>query len=332
VHLIKDIAPWLERLQKEARGKNAPARLVHAERRLANAVFAVLTHDDTPARWQAVLEAAADVETLQIGETALKAGPIPKLQPSWVAAIHDNTPEVRLAMALGSAAAGFTAEGRPVDRVRHHWLPLEWGARRFQISDGRLVKDPRVVMHGRDPVADLAAIVSRRLIEGEAGSRRVLPLQSARGCAARLADLADLVDGHVDLVRVSSLGRALMALDWNKWNPALLPPAPRSDEHPDAAWLALRLACLPWPIDDGLSTPAEASLVSRLLSGDGAAAVRIAAQRLGASGIRLPFQTALTDVETTRLWAAALAFPISRGSARRAVEILVPGFFGVTHA
>jgi CRISPR-associated protein Csx17 len=330
--LIDDVAAWMNKLQRLARDAHAPARLVHAERRLADAAFAVLTHDDTPARWQAVLEAAVEIEMLQTGETALKAGPIPKLQSSWVSAIHDNTPEVRLALALGSAAAGYTGGGHPVDRIRHHWLPLERGARRFQISDGRLANDPRVVMLGRDPIADLAAIVSRRLLEAEAGSRRVLPLQSAHGCATRLADLAELIDGHVELARVSSLGRALMAVDWNNWDPALLPPASHSNDHPEEAWLALRMVCLPWPIDDGFSIPAEPSLVTRLLSGNGAAAVRVAAERLSASGIHLPFQAALTDDETARMWAAALAFPISRSSARRAVDILVPNFFGVTHA
>ena len=128
-----------------------------------------------------------------------------------------------------------------------------------------------------------------------------------------------------------------MALDWCNWNTGLqavrrepLPAAPRSDERPDEAWLALRLACLPWPIDEGLSIPAEGSLVSCLLSGDGAGAVRTASRRLGVSGI--PFQSPLTDMEAARLCAAALAFPITQYSARRAVEILVPDFFGVSHA
>ena len=173
---------------------------------------------------QAVLEAAVDIESLQAGKTALEAGPIPKLQPDWVGAIRDDTPEVRLALSIGSAAAGFEKDGRPFDPVRHHWLPLERGARRFQLSDGRLVNDARVIMFGRDPVADLAAIVARRLLEAQRDSRRVLPLRSARGCSARLADLAALIDGHVDLSRVLTLGRALMALDWSTWG-ADMPPA-----------------------------------------------------------------------------------------------------------
>ncbi|MFW6098810.1 MAG: type I-U CRISPR-associated protein Csx17, partial [bacterium] len=50
--LIDDIAPWLDRLHRLARGKHAPACLIHAERRLADALFGVLTHDETSERWQ----------------------------------------------------------------------------------------------------------------------------------------------------------------------------------------------------------------------------------------------------------------------------------------
>ena len=285
--LLDGIAGWMNTLQWLARDPHAPARLVHAERRLADAVFAVLTHDDTPQRWQAVLEAAVDIESLQAGGTALRAGPIPELQLGWVEAIHDNTPELRLALSIGSAVGGFARDGRPFDPVRHHWLPLEPGARRFRTSNGRLVNDPRVVMFGRDPVADFAAVVARRLLEGQAGNLRVLPLRCARGCSARLEDVAALINGHVDLSRVLTLGRALMALDWSKWRGDSLPSWPRSDEqrgNPDEAWLVLRLACLPGPVDNGLSIPAEGSLVSRLLSGDGAGAIRTASLRLGASG------------------------------------------------
>jgi CRISPR-associated protein Csx17 len=319
-------------LQRLARESHAPARLIHAERRLADAVFAVLTHDDTPLRWQAILEAAVAVESLQAAGTALKAGPIPRLQQGWVEVIHDNSAEVRLALALGSSAASFSKNGRPIDPVRHHWLPLKPGARHYNTSEGRPVRDSRVVAFGRDPVADLAAVVGRRLLEAETGSKRMLPLRSVFGCEATLGDLAALVEGHVDLSRVLTLGRALMALDWNEWNAQTVPRSPRSSAHPDEAWLALRLACLPWPIAEGLSVPAEPSLLNRLMSGDGSGAVRIAASRLGACGIRIPFHTALTDVQTARLWAAALAFPISRYSARCAVEILVPEFFGGSHA
>ena len=133
-HLIDDLAPWMNRLQRLARESHAPARLVHAERRLADAVFAVLTHDESSVRWQSVLNAAVEIESLQVAGTAIEAGPIPKLNPQWVAATHDNSVEFRLALAMGSAAGGFTRERKPFDSIRHNWLPLERGARRFHVS------------------------------------------------------------------------------------------------------------------------------------------------------------------------------------------------------
>lgn len=334
-HLVDDLAGWMSKLQRLARDSHAPARLVHVERRLADAVFAALTHDDTAQRWRAILEAAVDVELIQAGGTAISAEPIPKLKPGWVAAIHDGTCEVRLALSL----AGAVAESNGRDPVRHHWLPLEspW-ANRFQISDKRLVNDPRVVAFGRDAIADCAAVVERRLIEGEQNSQRRLPLKSAIGCQARLTDLAELIDGHVDLGRVVKLARALMALDWPAWRRdyrELLPDSPPEsvyENYPDEAWLAVRLSCLPWPIAEGLDIPVEPSIVRRLIAGDAASAVQAARRRLGACGLRLPFAGAIADAETAHLWAAALVFPISKRSALRAANILVPGYFGVNNA
>lgn len=337
-NLIDDIAAWMRQLQRLARESSTnhpPARLVHAERRLANAVFDALTHDHTPDRWQLILAAMVDIEAIQQSGTAIQAQPIPRLQPSWIKASADDSSEFRLALALGSSAKGYKRNGPPVDSVRHHWLPLKPGVFRFRISDKRLTKDARVVITGRDPVADCAAIVQRRLIESEQNGERNLPLKAAFRCDARLDDLARLLSGGVDLNRVLLLSRALMSIDWQRWDPGQhLPEMSKPDDslRPDEAWLAIRLTCLPsWKTDtehDSLRIPCEPAMVSRLLAGDGSAAVRIASRRLSVSGIRVPFQSAITDSQTARLWAAALVFPISRRTASLAVKSLVPNYIG----
>jgi CRISPR-associated protein Csx17 len=331
-HLIDDLAPWLDRLQRRARDKHAPARLIQAERRLADAVFAALTHDYSPDRWQAILQAAVAVESLQAAGSAIDAGPIPSLTPEWTSAVDDGSVEVRLALSLGSAAAGYSREGRPIDPIRHHWLPLERGARRFKISDKRLAHDSRVVMSGRDALADCSAIVERRLVEAGMKGQRHLPLVAAKGCSARLSDLAAFVSGALDFGKVLDLSRAFMAI---KWDLCLLdhsPRAPRSPDQPEEAWLALRLACLPWPLATGKNIPAEPGVVRRLLAGDGAGATGIALARLRSAGIRPPLQAGVTDGRTARLWAAALVFPIDRGSAVRAAATLNPAMKGSIHA
>lgn len=331
-YLIEDLAGWMNRVQRGSRDKNAPARLIHFERRLADAVFAALTHDYTPERWQTILLAAAEVEALQATGTAIEAGPIPPLRPDWVSAVADGSGEFRLALALGSAAAGYTHEGRPIDPVRHHTLPLEQGARRFKTSDKKLVSDSRVVLSGRDPVRDLGAIVERRLIEAGMKGQRRSRLVSAPGCGARLDDLACVLSGAVDFDKLFGLARAFMAIKWDQWSREYLPRTETSAEVPEESWLAIRLGCLPWPLTKDKDIPADPRLVRLLTSGDSGRAIAIARHRLRSVCIRPPMQAGVTDTVSSRRWAAALAFPIHRGTALRAAAVLDPSLKGLLHA
>jgi CRISPR-associated protein Csx17 len=330
-YLIDDLAAWLDRVQRRSRDKNAPARLVHAERRLADAVFAALTHDHTPDRWQAILLAAAEIESLQASGTGIDAGPIPALRPDWVSAVAEDSAEFRLALALGSAAASYF-KGKPSDPIRHHFLPLEPGARRFKTADKKLVNDPRVVVSGRDPIRDLAAIVERRLIEAAQKGQRRSRLAAAMGCGARFDDLTRFLSGAVDLDRLFGLARAFMAIKWDQWSRERLPPTPASTETPEECWLAVRLCCLPFAIDEMHNIPADERVVRLLISGDAMRAIEIARQRLRSVGIRPPMYAGTTDPGTARRWAAALAFPIHRSTALRAAALLDPSMKGLLHA
>lgn len=331
-YLIDDLAGWMDRVQRRSRDKNAPARLAHGERRLADAVFAALTHDHTPDRWQAILLAAAEIESLQAAGTGIEADPIPLLRPDWVSAVAEDSAEFRLALALGSAAAGYTREGRPIDPVRHHVLPLEPGARRFKTADKKLVNDPRVVVSGRDPLRDLAALVERRLIEAAQKGQRRSRLVATAGCGARFNDLTRLLSGAVDLDRLFGLARAFMAIKWAKWSREHLPRAIASGETPDECWLAVRLCCLPWPLAGDQDIPADERIVRLLTSGDAVRAIEIARQRLRSVGIRSPIYAGVTDAFSARLWAAALAFPIHRSTALRAAAVLDPSLKGPRNA
>jgi CRISPR-associated protein Csx17 len=329
--LIDDLGPWMDRLQRIARGKNAPGRLVHAERQLADAVIAALTHDETPGRWQTILLAAAAVEGLQATGCGFGAGPIPLLRPEWIAAAGDEI-EVRLAAALGSAAAEYTKTRRRRDPVRHHWLPLEPGARRFRVSEERLAKDPRVVMKGRDAIADCAAVAERRMIESAMKGTRQLPLMAAPGFGAQLSDISALLAGKIDLDRVLNLARAFMAVNWDSSPSASNERPPRGAVLPPEGWLALRLTCLPWPLSPDRKIATEAGLVRRLLAGDSAGAIGAALAHLRSAGIRPPLQGGVTDKNSGRLWAAALVFPIDRGAAWHAATVLDPTLRGMRYA
>ena len=334
--LTDDLARWHESLQRRTGDKNASNRLIHAERQLSNSMISALTHDSQPSLWQAVLLAAVDIERLQATGVAIEAGPIPSLQPEWIRATFDHTMavECRLALALGSAAAAYK-NGRSVDSVRFNCLPLDGDSRwpKYRTSEKRLLKDPRVVVTGRDALADSAAIVERRLVEAGQRAQRRLPLVAASGCSARLADLAAFLDGRVDVDRVFNLARAYMAIDWRRFSARRhLPNSPINDGVPPDGWLALRLSSLPSPILNRPQIPVEPSLVRRLQSGDSASAVDVAIRRLRGAGLTVPFVSATCSEDAGVLWAAALVFPISGFSAEKCAEFLVPSLKGSSNA
>lgn len=325
--LVDDLAPWMDRLQRLARGKLAPARLVQAERRLSDAVVAALVHDEACNYWQEILLAAVEIERLQAAGCGIEAGPIPALSPEWITAAGEGA-ATRLAASMGSAAASYTKEGGAIDPVRHHWLPLEKGGRRFRVKDKRLVKAARVVMMGRDALMDCAAVVERRLTESSMKGERTLPLVAAPGYGARLGDVAMLLSGGVDFGRVVELARALMAVRWGQRPLERAGREAKADGMPPEGWLAIRLACLPWALPPDRRIPAEAGMLRRLSAGDSAGAMGLALARLRSAGMRPPLQAGALDEFSARLWAASLVFPIDRGSALRAAAALDPNLKG----
>lgn len=327
---LDDLDSWLPNLRRQSRLKEAPARLVLAERRLSDALFAIAQDPEQPARWQAVLLALAAVEAVMVSGSGYKAGPVPSLRPEWVPAASDGSPEFRLSLALALQAGGFSRKTRhPADSVRKHWLPMERG--RFMAtgagSQARLHVGPEVIMRGRRGLDDAIALVERRLIEASQRGERRLPLVAAYRAAAHPADLAALLAGAVDLDRTLALARALMALDPQRWAMHPVPPAsPVGGGQPDDAWLAVRLAFLPWPLKDGRRIGTDPAIFRRLAGGDAATAVQLALRRLRAAGISATVRAATASPDTARLWAAALAFPISRDTAETFLFRLDPSF------
>lgn len=310
--LTDELGGWLDRLQLEA--VDAPTRCSVSVGVLADAVFDVLTRDAEPARWQSVLVAIDDVERVQARGTAFKIGPCPALSAGWLDAANDRSPEWRLALSLGSAARGYKDQ-RPFDSVRAHALPLDpkksW---RYAIgADQRLVKDPRVVMMGRDPLGDLIALVERRLVEAAQQGSRTLPLVGAYGAGASLDDLARFLEGTVDVERIVALARALMAVDWEHVRLPHERVDPRGS-RPDEGWEALRLCALPFPVRER-TIATEPAMFKRLVSGDVAGAAELALRRLHASGLCPPIIAVIAEPAAARRWAAAFAFPMTQAVA-----------------
>lgn len=318
---LDDLDAWLPRLRRQVRGKEAPARLRQAERHLADALFTVAQHPAEPDRWQTVLLGLAEVEGIMATGSGFKAGPVPRLRPEWVAAADDGSAGFRLAVTCALQS--------PADPIRRHWLPLaKNGGFATSGTPPRLLVGPEVVLHGRQGLNDAIALVERRLIEAGQGGERRLPLTPARRAAALPADLAALVAEEIDLDRTMALARALVALDRRAWQrkeaTGHAPGAGGANSYPDDAWLAIRLALLPWPLADGRKIGADPAIVRRLASGDGAAAVQLALRRLRAVGIGAAVRVSAVTPGQARLWAAALVFPIDQPTAAAFVRRLDP--------
>ncbi|MBX3025229.1 type I-U CRISPR-associated protein Csx17 [bacterium] len=325
---LDDLDAWLPRIRRAARAKGAPSRLMLAERRLADALFALTQHADEPLRWQMVLLCLADIEAVQVSGSGFVAGPIPRLRPEWIAAADDTSPELRLGVACALQAGGFTRDGRAIDPVRRHWLPLERG--RFRVAgsgvQARLRIDSDVVLRGRSGLDDAIALVERRLIEAAQRGQRRVPLVAARCAAASAGDLTELLAGRVDVNRALALARALMAIDARRWAVAPVPPRRPPDPRnmPDDAWLAIRLALLPWSLAGSPEIGADPAIVRRLSSGDAAAALDVALRRLHAAGVGATVRTGAVSADIARRWCAALAFPITVATATAFVRRLAP--------
>lgn len=329
---IDDLDLWLRHLRREARDKNAPVRLRQAEKSLVDALFTVTArHSQDPGCWQGVLSQLAEIEAIMRQGAGHEAQPVPPLRPEWIDASNDGSPEFRLALAFALQEGGHGKPG--FSAIRRHWLPLDrekpW---RFATSGTGLDIHSDVVMHGRRGLDDAIALVQRRLVEASQHGGRHLPLNAARQASASITDLTALLTGGVDLDRTLALARALMALknhrDWAAWSKKYTMEQPHDSEWPDDPWLAIRLCTLPWPLrmKSGfeLNIGADPVLVRRLATGDATTAFVIASRRLRAAGVRCTIRSGAAPPETARLWAAALAFPITETTAKRFLSHLDP--------
>jgi CRISPR-associated protein Csx17 len=327
VHLLESVEPWVERLRRSS----TPA-LVKAARRVEDAMLAVC-RGAGPERWQELLIRLGEAEDAitrrrkQAVEENLR--PLPRLAAQWFEAAYQDRAELRLAAAIASQRMPGDARRSPEQRlgpIRAHCLPLDpahgWSS--FQSTSKELIPDPGVVWRGRELVADLAAIVQRRVMEAARVGTHAFPL--AGRPYARLEDVRAFLLGETDDRFLSGLARGLMALDWDK---AQAPdPSPRPALPPPVSYALLRLAHLPdepalrtFPVDHRL----DPSLVRLLLAGRLPQAVQLALTRLASAGLRPRVRFALGGREQALRLAASLAIPLSRRDLERLRhQVLMP--------
>ena len=339
---LDDLDGWLGALHREAHpaddqaAKRVPHRLVTRYGCLMDALFSAANEQATVHQYQAILQCLGNLESTMRHGTGFAAQPVPRLRPEWVTASYDGTAEFRLALAFALQARGFrTDSGMPVDPIRRHWLPLDreqpWRFATSGTGGGtRLDVQPDVVICGRRGIDDAIALLDRRLVEASHGELRHLPLKASPWASASIPDLTKLLDGNVNIDRTLRLARPLMALNRKAWveERHISYELPRTSDWPDDAWLAIRLSTLPWMLETRsgfkLDVGTDPAIIRRLATGDGASAVAIALQRLRAAGVCSTVRVGAAPPDEARLWAAALAFPITQRTARQFLYRLDP--------
>ncbi len=327
VRLLDEIDEWVEALRRSANEDTAPASIGRAARQLDAAMLDVAQRP-TSLGWQRLLAA------LGVAEASLLAGPrfavkrrvrpIPPLSPRWLEVIDDGTPEVRLAAAIASQQA--PREHAELGPLRVHLMPLDEdrGFKLLAAGSETLRSDPRVVMRELELVPDLAAVVTRRLVDAHRAGADRLPLVGK--VHAPLADVEAFVLGEVEDARVLALLRPLTALRWldadvreqaARWHRQAARP-----RVPLASHAVFRAAYRTADVEGARQTTLDATIVALLRAGRLADAARAALARLTAQGLRPRLGRLVGSPELARRLAASLAIPLTAADQQRAVDIV----------
>ena len=126
-------------------------------------------------------------------------------RPDWIAAANDNTPEFEIALAL---AGIYDRDGR-IGQLRSNLEPIMvWRGKNGGLAVKWAEKDRAVVWNSADLTTNLAALLRRRLMDGERNGCTNLPLAAAN--FASLNTVSRYLANEPDEQRIEDLLWALM--------------------------------------------------------------------------------------------------------------------------
>jgi CRISPR-associated protein Csx17 len=284
VDLLRQLDPWMDGLRRACGDKNAPPRFKTALRNIEEAIFESCVYGGQ-AFFQAIVIAIGRAEReLARGErfrSDERLLPVAGLTADWIHAANDNSPEFEIALAL----AGIHDAEREIGPLRSNLEPVVvWQSKNGRLSSKWAEKDRAVVWNSADLSANLAAVLRRRLMDGERNGCANLPLAASN--FASLDAVSRFLTGELDEHRIEDLLWGLILVPQSSRMPSTtvnkdMPPLPR-------AYALLKLLFLPQPLTiNGVSVTIkpEPSIVSLLIAGRVGEACQIAMRRLRASGL-----------------------------------------------
>ncbi len=285
VDLLRQLDSWLDGFRSAAtdsKTQKAPPRIKAALRGIEQAIFEFCQYG--PTFFQAIVLALGRAERAlaltagRIGKRTIS--PVPNLSADWILSADDNRPEFEIALAL---AGTYDGDGR-ISSLRSNLEPVEvWRSDNGVLTSRWAAKDRSVVWNSADLSANLAAVLRRRLMDGERNGCANLPLAASN--FASLGTVSLFLAGELDDQRIEDL----------LWGLMLFPQVPgmlkRRTDDPEAppllrSFALLKLLFLPQPLTvNGTPVKAEPSIVNLLTGGRVGEACRTAMRRLRASGL-----------------------------------------------
>ena len=314
VDLLSDIDYWLDHFRNRASSDEAPTSAIRALRQLEDAIIA-LCRERGPARVQGVLIAMGRCEkTLARDQKWAKEsfiGPIPALSPRWITESDDGTPELRLASSLASVYGKFkNRDGKQIlvplrsqMEPSHTWVTN--GHLNVAWNDG---ENRDVVWRDGNPIAAFNAIMARRIVQAIQSETGSYPDRGRIN--ADFGDIADFIEGKVDIQRIVDMLWGLILVDWSAVDAN--PLADRNNANsifPCAVYGLLKL-CSPGGKFYGVDVPLVHEIHRRASIGDGDGATQLAARRLRGCNLSPSFQHIEMSRSLVQKTGAALLFPV----------------------
>lgn len=346
VDLLRQTDAWLDRFRGASANPNAPGRFSAALRRIERTIFDYCRYGGTPLFSEILCALGAAERELAVREGNISGDdacrPLGRLSPDWLAEAHDQSVEFELALSL----AGIYDRENKLGPLRANLEPFDW---RRPYPDWA-EKNRTAVWNSADLTANLAAVLERRLLDGEREGCQNLPLSFKRAANLKAVS-AFIARDRVDDRRLEELLWGLTLVDHRQDYPEVArvrpdaPPLPRAyallkllflpgplvrerDEHGRAIW---RLASEDKP--GAVRIWPEPQILPMLRAGHVGQACAAAMRRLRASRFKpLPQRTgggrnrddAWADahrVDPKRL-AAALLFPVDSAAINRLIQLV----------
>ena len=294
VDLIREADGWLDRFRSAASADKVPPRFTRPLRAIDSAIFEYCQYGGA-VRFADILCSLGRAEKeLANGEKFREdkyLKPLAGLSPQWIEAARDDSVEFELALAL----SGIIDAERKVGPLRANLEPVVVGSGKHgKVFANWAEKGKSVVWNGADLSANLAAVLTRRLMDSNRNGYELPPLASRR--SASLEAIAKFIAGEVDEEKIEALLWGLLLIDPTK--PLLSFPHWRGEDSPPLprAFALLKLLFLPFSVgsrDGGVTVRYEPSVLPLLRAGRIGDACALAARRLRASGlVPLPHRTA----------------------------------------